>query len=215
MTDYVKPGIAIGCIALIKFTDLTDPDTILYARIAFACGTITALLLLGFLYLRIQSKNDQRLLVVQESDINPNYHVQQGQSPSFSQLLGGQPDSAGKPVETTNQHYDLLQLRQLLKPCIMTPIIVTLLHLYWGFVPPLILQSLMNVATISTSELFRIYVLGASDKSVQRPFKPAPGFGKMFRELKKEMANASGQMEGKNERKNKKLENKKKVGKAS
>jgi len=84
--------------------------------------------------------------------------------------------------------YDLVQLRKLAQSTI-TPLCITLaLHTWKGFMPPLILQSIIPVAGIMGSQLAKIHLLGANAAKgdLKRPWKASSPFA-AFKDLGKEV----------------------------
>lgn len=134
MTDYVQPVLGMLCIGAIKFLDLTDPDTIFFARCAYACGSILVLTTLAVLYMRINQNPDTQQLVLTQGDLNP--------PPPMAKFIGvpTDPDS-NKPTTITVQEYDLVKLQTIAKSAITTMCITTALHVWKGFMPPLVFQS--------------------------------------------------------------------------
>ena len=200
--DYRQAVLGIFCICAIKYLDLTDPSTIFYARSAYACGSLMVLLTLGILYMKIQSADDKHEITVTGAELNP--------PPAFAAALGApQPEDANEPQKMTHKEYDLLKLQALLKQTLTTMCITVGLHVWKGFMPPLVLQSVLGMATLLSNELCSIHLFGQTVKSnpaLKRPFKPKS----MFDSLKKEMAQTMNN-DNKPPRKNKKAENMKKT----
>jgi hypothetical protein len=201
MAQYTQVGLSMACLAAIKLLDLEDPSTIFFVRCAFACGAILTFITLGLLYLRIQSANDNQELVVTGADLNPPQPL--------ASMMGAPADpEANKPQTITVKAYDMLKWNALLKAAMTTIAITTALHLWKGFMPPLILQSVLAVANVLTSEIAGIHFLGQTQKNdpaLKRPFKPKSMWSG-FADLKKEMKDLTAQGE-KSTRKNKKQEN--------
>ena len=61
--------------------------------------------------------------------------------------------------------------------CVQGAAFVVVLHLWKGFLQPLVIQAAMTVITIADEPLFQIYVLGESATGkLQRPFKKDAGW---------------------------------------
>jgi hypothetical protein len=93
-------------------------------------------------------------------------------------------------VSVTHKEYDLVQLRKIIQS-VLTPLCVTLaLHSWKGYMPPLVLQSVIPVAGIMGSQLAKIHLLGgnASKGELKRPWKSGSPFA-AFKELGKEVGN--------------------------
>jgi len=217
MTDFVKPGILMGAVAVTRYLDAEDPETLFWSRVAFVVGICVAWLLQGLIYLRIKQRNDTTPLTVSESDLDPN-----AASPLAS--LMGQGES-GKPVELTHQAYDLHQLQSAFKQSLISPVVTLVLHLYFGYFPPLIVGSVLAPLTVATSELGRLHLgslftSAAPAKELNRPWR-AKGLMTQFKEMKKEVMKELNEVKGEKgatagqtgSRKNKKAENRRKIGK--
>lgn len=124
----------------------------------------------------------------------------------------------GKAIETTNHDYDLIKFKKSAQETVIGPFIVLFLHFYLGMFPPLVVSALMNLMNSVQSELAKLHLLAllfpsiAQNKDLQRPWK-APSLMSQFNEAKREVKAQLN--EGTPTRKNKKLENKRKVGKSS
>jgi len=147
------------------------------------------------------------IVVANQSDISKSGPT------SISQAVGLTPADPGKTIELTSYDYDMHVLNALFKQLLMPIVIVTIVHSYFEFVPPLLIQAVFPLETVAVSELFRLHILHQSStkhRELKRPFRPAQnGPISIFRQLKKEMA----QMSGDKGRKNKREANKKRMGK--
>lgn len=194
-------SIGFGCLAIIKMVDLTDPTNIFYSRVAFGVGISLTASFLGIIYNRIQTKAEKGILMVSEADLKPQ--------PALAGLLG-QPAPDTKPDEMTVEEYDMTKLKASASALSSTLFITLLLHLWKGFMPPLIFQAVMQPFSLYSSELFRIHILGqtgTSHKELKRPWKGnQSGLAAQWKQLKKDMEQEMGR-DVKPSRKNKKDEN--------
>ena len=129
-------------------------------------------------------------------------------------------------METTNAAYDLHSLSSAFKQSLISPVVTLVLHLYFGYFPPLIVGSVLAPLTVLTSELSRIHLASLFSsappaKDLKRPWR-AKGLMSQFKELKKdvmkELKEAGGKEGGSGggqagSRKSKKNENRRKIGK--
>ncbi|KAJ1958066.1 phosphate transporter (Pho88) [Linderina pennispora] len=86
--------------------------------------------------------------------------------------------SSGQRIETTNVKYDLQEVAKLQKSSLFTVVIVLFMHFKFGYIQPLILQSILPLFNFVKSPLFQVHVLGkpATD-SLARPWVPESPFG--------------------------------------
>jgi hypothetical protein len=206
--DYTQMVLGGGCLLVLKMVDLADPDVLFYARCAFGLGAALTLLTFAFLYLRIQSANDSQPLHMTNAERNPP-------QPLAAMLGAPQEPDANKPIVISTHDYDLGKLRTLAQSSFTTMAITVALHAWKGFMPPLILQSVLPLAGLLQSELARIHLFGqvataSSHKDLKRPWKPKSALS-AFTELKKEMKSIAAPDAAAGARKNKKDENRKKA----
>jgi len=153
---------------MIKNLDLTNPTTIFYIRIAFCVGAAITLGMLAMIYLSIQNTNDQRRITIKKSNLQPASPFAaftQTQTPAVE-------NQAEETEQMTVQQYDMLNLKQHAQQALTTFGIVSAMHLYGGYVPPLFLQSYMLPMNVSQSELTKIHLLKHkdTDEGLTRPF---------------------------------------------
>jgi hypothetical protein len=77
-------------------------------------------------------------------------------------------------VEETAAEHDSKKLIALVKQTLQGTAITLGIHLYWGFMPPLIIQAVTPITRLLDNQLVKIHLLGATD--VKRPFREEPGF---------------------------------------
>ncbi|KAJ2680354.1 phosphate transporter (Pho88) [Coemansia spiralis] len=144
-------AVIFGTMHVVKKAGLESPEYVNIIRGAYGVVTV---LLLGFTYYlknTITRKNDTTALEYDD--------------PS--------PSSQGDRIVTTNVKYDLGEVAKLQKSTLMTVAIVVFMHFKFGYVQPLILQTLLPALNTYKNQLFQIYVLGkpATD-SLKRPWVP-------------------------------------------
>jgi hypothetical protein len=87
--------------------------------------------------------------------------------------------SADEPklVTTTVQAYDLQQLRALFKSQLLGVGMMAVMHLYFKYTNPLLIQSIIPLKSAFESNLVKIHVFGQpASGDLKRPFKAAGGF---------------------------------------
>lgn len=81
-----------------------------------------------------------------------------------------------KPVTTTNMDYDKQQLRQAIKSQLMGVGMMAVMHLYFKYTNPLLIQSVIPLKSALEANLVKIHVFGKpATGDLQRPFKAAAG----------------------------------------
>ena len=82
-----------------------------------------------------------------------------------------------RPVTTTNMDYDRQQLRQLIRGQLIGVGMMGVMHLYFKYTNPLLIQSIMPLKSAFESNLVKIHVFGKpATGDLQRPFKAANSF---------------------------------------
>lgn len=82
-----------------------------------------------------------------------------------------------RPVTTTNMDYDKQQLRQLIKGQLMGVGMMAVMHLYFKYTNPLMIQSVIPLKSALEANLVKIHVFGKpATGDLQRPFKAASNF---------------------------------------
>ena len=77
-----------------------------------------------------------------------------------------------RPVTTTVMEYDKQQLRQLWKTQLMGLAMMAVMHLYFKYSNPLLVQSILPLKGALESNLTKIHLFGKSATGdLQRPFK--------------------------------------------
>lgn len=82
-----------------------------------------------------------------------------------------------RPVTTTVMEYDKQQLRQLIKTQMMGVGMMGVMHLYFKYTNPLLIQSIIPLKSAFEANLVKIHVFGKpATGDLQRPFKAANSF---------------------------------------
>lgn len=86
-----------------------------------------------------------------------------------------------KAVTTTVHAYDQQQLRGLFKSQLMGVGMMAVMHLYFKYTNPLLIQSIIPLKGAFEGNLVKVHVLGqAATGDLRRPWKAAGGFGGMM-----------------------------------
>ena len=68
--------------------------------------------------------------------------------------------------------YDLSQLKALLFQTVLGATIIVAMHLKWGYLRPLLLQSVLGLRTFSAAPIVQVYILGKTPVGeLARPWK--------------------------------------------
>jgi hypothetical protein len=81
-------------------------------------------------------------------------------------------------VETTFRDHDLSQLQSQIMQMIVGLGIVSFIHFKWGYLRPLLLQSVLGVKSFIGTPLAQVYLLGKkTEGELARPWAKAGGAG--------------------------------------
>jgi len=153
--------IVLGMMQVSKRIPFEDPDVLLGVR---ALYVVSNLFILG-IYLYVQSQINKK------KDLTTIKYVEPAPMGS-----GEEP----RPVTTTVMEYDKQQLRNLMRSQLMGVGMMAVMHLYFKYTNPLLIQSILPVKSAFESNLVKIYVFGKpATGDLQRPFKAAAGFMNM------------------------------------
>ncbi|KAJ2490102.1 phosphate transporter (Pho88) [Coemansia sp. RSA 2050] len=149
-------AVIFGTMHVVKRAGLESPEYAPFIRTAYAVATA---LMIGFtFYLKslIQKKNDTTALEYNDPA----------------------PGNQGAPrIETTFCRYDLGEVAKLQKSSLFTIAIVAFMHFKFGYIQPLILQTLLPMLNLYKSQLFQIHILGKpAVDSLKRPWTPENPF---------------------------------------
>ncbi|KAJ2362533.1 phosphate transporter (Pho88) [Coemansia sp. Cherry 401B] len=156
MQDQMMQLVVIfGTMHLVKKLGLESPEYAPFIRSAYAVTTVAILALTFHLKGQIQRRNDTTALEYDDPT----------------------PGSQQERVVTTVAKYDLGEIAKLQKSSLFTVAIVAFMHFKFGYIQPLILQSLLPLLNLYKNPLFQIHMLGkpATD-SLKRPWVPENPF---------------------------------------
>ncbi|KAK2813933.1 hypothetical protein FQN50_000334 [Emmonsiellopsis sp. PD_5] len=148
-----------------------NPDVLLGVRTMYIASNIIIFGLYMYVQSQINAKKDLKTLKYVEP------------APMGSQ-------EEPRPVVTTVQDYDKQQLRTLMKSQLMGVGMMCVMHLYFKYTNPLVIQSIIPLKTALEGNLVKIHVFGQAAKGdLERPWKAAGGFMGMGQgEVKKDKA---------------------------
>jgi len=152
--DFGKMIVPIVAIILMSRIDFTNEMNIIYVRIGYSLVQTINLFLYLFCFWKISSiplnPKEEKIDVVETS---------------------------GETLKLNSQEYDFLQLKQFRNRTFTSLVIILFLHIQWGFVPPLFMQSLLGLSGLVTNPLVKVYIFGESlkrpwtDPESESPFK--------------------------------------------
>ncbi|KKK24663.1 Inorganic phosphate transport protein [Aspergillus ochraceoroseus] len=151
-------AIIVVMMQLAKKVPFDNPDVLLLVRGIYILSNV---IILG-LYLYTQAKINKR------NDLTTLKYVEPAP-------LGSGEEA--RPVTTTNMEYDKGQLRQLIKSQLMGVGMMGVMHLYFKYTNPLLIQSIIPLKGAFEANLVKIHVFGKpATGDLQRPFKAANSF---------------------------------------
>ncbi|KAL1998656.1 hypothetical protein VTN02DRAFT_5800 [Thermoascus thermophilus] len=140
-----------------KQVPFDNPDVLLGVR---ALYILSNLIILG-IYLYIQGKINKKRDMTTLKYVEPA-PVGSGEEP--------------RPVTTTVMEYDKQQLRQLIKTQLMGVGMMGVMHLYFKYTNPLLIQSIIPLKSALEGNLVKIHLFGKpAVGELQRPFKAPQG----------------------------------------
>jgi len=147
---------------LINRINVEDEQNVFYIRIVYVLAQGVILAFFAFLIRRIRLKNDQTELKYTET------------ASPFS-------EEPSKRIDTTVCEYDISQAIQIIKQTFIGIMIVGFVHYKWGYVQPLILQSIFPFKTVFSQKVVQVYLFGkAATGDLKRPWKADFPFSNMF-----------------------------------
>ncbi|KAJ3015164.1 hypothetical protein HKX48_004745 [Thoreauomyces humboldtii] len=114
---------------------------------------------LGFVYMKVSAKNDQTPMIYEESKgvIDP------GNS---------------ETIRTTVRDYDVKKLVEQIRSQALAIAMIGFMHFKWGYLRPLLLQSILGLKAIYQAQLVQVHILGRPTVGeLARPWKVASPFG--------------------------------------
>ncbi|KAF2841402.1 inorganic phosphate transport PHO88 [Patellaria atrata CBS 101060] len=143
---------------LSKKIPFDDPNVLNGVRGLYICSNIIIASLYFYCYQQINNKRDMTVIKYVEP------------SPMGS-------TEEPKSVTTTIHSYDLGQVRALVKSQAMGIAMMCLMHLYFKYTNPLLIQSIIPLKGAFEGNLVKIHVLGQpATGDLKRPWKAAGGF---------------------------------------
>ncbi|KAK3988976.1 phosphate transport-domain-containing protein [Cladorrhinum sp. PSN332] len=150
--------IILGMMQVSKRIPFEDPNVLNYCR----AGYIASNLIIISIYLYVQS------LINKKKDLTTLKYVEPAPMGSTEEP---------KLVTTTVKDYDLAQLKQLMRSQMMGIFMMGVMHLYFKYTNPLLIQSIIPLKGAFEANLTKIHLFGQpASGDLKRPFKQAAGF---------------------------------------
>ncbi|KAK4239235.1 inorganic phosphate transporter Pho88 [Achaetomium macrosporum] len=150
--------IILGMMQVAKKIPFDDPQVLNLCRAAYIASNLIILGIYMYIKMVIDKKKDMTTLKYVEP------------APMGS-------SEEGKLVTTTVHAYDVGQLKQLLRAQGMGVLMMAVMHLYFKYTNPLLIQSIIPLKSALESNLTKIHVWGQpAVGDLKRPFKQAAGF---------------------------------------
>ena len=152
---------------LVRAVDFSNEDNVLYLRMTYllAQGLCWACML--YIYHVVTSKNNMTKVQVMEQS-----------------MFSADPAAEAKkePVEMTVRDYHLQHLKQMMLRILVSTGVIALLHLRWAFMPPLLMQCILNPQQIYNSQVFALHVMNKNEANYPLPWEQNKqmDFAKMF-----------------------------------
>ncbi|KAF2198060.1 inorganic phosphate transport PHO88 [Delitschia confertaspora ATCC 74209] len=150
--------IILAFMQISKRVPFDDPNVLNLVRAGYVLSNIIIAAIYFYVQVQINKKND--MTVVKYVEPAP---MGSGDEPKF--------------VATTNKAYDLQQLKALVKSQLMGVGMMGVMHFYFHYTNPLLIQSVLPLKGAFEGNLVKIHLLGKpATGDLQRPWKAAGGF---------------------------------------
>ncbi|KAJ3230117.1 hypothetical protein HDU81_004769 [Chytriomyces hyalinus] len=158
---FINIGLTLGIVQLANRFELERPEFVPYLRMAYFTTQLLALSVTYFIRTKITEKNDKTVLVYTEAK-------------SFLE-----PKNV-ETVTTTVKEYDIKKTNEAFQQTGMAILMMSVMHFQFGYIRPLLLQAVMGLRALATTQLFEIYIMGK------------PAVGPLARPWKKGMFDQTG-----------------------
>jgi hypothetical protein len=143
-------GLSILCMQLSKRMQMDEPRNLWVLRAAYVSSTLIQLVFFFYIKRKILQTNDQRKVKLKKE-------------PSLFQE-----NDAEEEVEMTYAEYDLSEITKSTRAMAMQFLAVLLIHLKWGVIQPMFIQSFAPIRNMLFNPAYTAYVW---NQPVLRPFE--------------------------------------------
>ena len=162
-------GLVFGLVQIANRYNIDAPENTMYLRLGYGTVQVITLAIVGWIYLKVRAAQDKTQLVYND--------VKNPFDPSDKEV-----------VKTTNLEYDTEQTRTLLTQTLTTIAMIVFMHLQWGYLRPMLLQTVLGFRTLWSNALFKVYILGQpATGALARPWKTMNTFGQTAGPTPKEL----------------------------
>jgi len=159
-------AIILGAMQLGKRIDWEDKNVLLRIRLVYLFSNVLVFALYAYIYTQIQKKNGTH----QSRLYFPNFVDQT----VLKYVDSPQPFSQEQPplVTTTVQEYDTTQVKSGVKAAFMGIGMMGVMHLYFGYSQPLLVQSIMPIKNVLESKVAKVHLFNKEPVGeLKRPWK--------------------------------------------
>lgn len=150
--------VTLGVMQIARKINFDDPNILFYVRTLYITSNIIIAIAYFIQYSKIQRKNDLTTLKYVEP----------------AAPMSGK--TVPELITTTVKEYDMLELQKAAKSALMGVGMMAVMHVYFKFTQPLLVQSILPVKNAFETKLAAIHVFGKpASGDYKRPFKAAPG----------------------------------------
>lgn len=162
-------AIILGSMQLSKYIDWEDKSVLQNIRLLYLASNVILFACFAYMYTQIQKKQGRLsspCISVSCSDVID--------MTVLKYVDAAQPFSQEQPplITTTVQDYDTTQLKSGVKSAFMGIGMMGVMHLYFGYTQPLLVQSIMPIKNVLESKVAKIHLLGnEATGELKRPWK--------------------------------------------
>lgn len=152
-------GLVFGIVQIANKFQLDAPENTNYLRLSYGSVQLITLALIAYIYWRINKKNDETKLTYSE----PKNPFSAEENPI---------------IQTTYKEYDLGQAKALATQTLMGVAIIAFMHYQWGYLRPLLLQSVLGFRTLAAAPVVQVWLFGrVAEGELSRPWRAPNPFG--------------------------------------
>jgi hypothetical protein len=153
-------AVVFGLVQLANRYELDKPENTDILRISYFLTQLLSFIAIYVMYTKISKKNDETKLVYSEPP---------------KPMSGDEPEI----ITISVKDYDLKQLKQLATQTLIGLGIVSAMHFKWGYLRPLLLQTVLGFRTLYQTPIVKVVLLNfEAVGDLQRPWKsPSSPFG--------------------------------------
>ncbi|KAI9357003.1 inorganic phosphate transporter Pho88 [Zopfochytrium polystomum] len=150
---FVNIGLAMGLIQLANRFNLDAPEHLNYIRLAYLLSQLVSLTVILIIRRKVNESTDETPLRYNETKnmFDPSDITE---------------------VDTTVKDHDIGKSNEQLQQLVLTLGIMGFMHFQWGYLRPLLLQSVLGLRTLWVHPLVQIYIRGLpATGDLKRPWK--------------------------------------------